>query len=63
MNLNGGGCSPVRMQVPPERADDFGGMTHARVSRSSCVSAENLMGTNDPGVEAVALLPEGPSRA
>lgn len=43
-------------------ADATARMTRARAGRSSYVSAGNLMGTNDPGAETVALLLEGLSR-
>jgi dihydroxyacetone kinase len=40
-------------------ADATAGMAKARAGRSSYVSAQNLMGINDPGAEAVARLLEG----
>jgi ATP-dependent dihydroxyacetone kinase len=40
-------------------ADATASMTKARAGRSSYVSADKLIGVNDPGAEAVALLLEG----
>lgn len=39
-------------------ADGTANMKHARAGRSSYVSAANLLGVNDPGAEAIALLLE-----
>lgn len=44
-------------------ADATASMIKAQAGRSSYVSATNLIGTNDPGAEAVALVFEGLSRA
>ena len=40
-------------------ADATSAMTQARVGRSSYVSPDRLMGCNDPGAEAIAILLEG----
>ncbi len=44
-------------------ADGTANMRRARAGRSTYVSAEKLLGNNDPGAEAVALLFEGLAKA
>lgn len=39
-------------------ADHTGTLQRARAGRSAYVNGERLLGHNDPGAEAVALLPE-----
>ena len=47
---------PAAAKAARKGADHTASMTHAKAGRASYISAEQLIGHNDPGAEAVARL-------
>lgn len=61
--LSKSGSVAAAAKAARKGADATAGMARARAGRSSYISAQNLMGINDPGAEAVARLLEGLAQA